>query len=178
MTDTIRERLANSGLTGGPVSSYLIDAGLISPNEAQIEAIEFHVDVDTDGTILDQSESVRVQPGYTFLMSALYGAASWGATQDTDIDKLHLVSFNVLNEGRNKSVFRRPIPMNTLVCPGGPAHELEFRSIFRFFESADISVDWFVDPAYGTPAADEPKRFTALLIGDIINVEALPKVSR
>ena len=55
---------------------------------------------------------------------------------------------------------------------------LEFRSIFRFFESADISVDWFVDPSYGTPVAEEPKRFTVLLIGDIINVEALPKVAR
>ncbi len=66
---TIEDRLERSGLTHGPVSSYLIDAGLIAPSEAQIEAIEFHVDVDPDGSISFQSESVRINPGFSFLFA-------------------------------------------------------------------------------------------------------------
>ena len=132
---TIEDRLERSGLTHGPVSGYLIDAGLIAPSEAQIEAIEFHVDVDPDGSIAAQSESVRISPGFSFLFSSMYAGRSIASTGEAELilrSKLHLVSFNVQNEGRNKAVFRRPIPMNILGCPSGPAHEMEWHSIFRF----------------------------------------------
>jgi hypothetical protein len=68
--------------------------------------------------------------------------------------------------------------MNLLACPSGPAHDIQWHSIFRFFESADISVEWFIDPTY--PAAPEPvkARYTVLLIGDIVNDSVLPKVDR
>jgi hypothetical protein len=173
---TLKQRMEDSGLTHGPVSSYLLDAGLISPNESQIEAIEFHVDVATDGAIVDQSPSVRIQPGFSFLFSQLLGARSFGDTDIEDADLLHLVSFNVQNEGRNKAVYRRAIPMNILTCPGGPAHAISWHGIFRFFESADISVDWTIDPAYAGAAAE--RRYTVLLIGEIVNDAALPKVRR
>jgi hypothetical protein len=170
------------GLTHGPVSSYLKDAGLISPDEGQIEAIEFNVVIKGGdaaaggGSIVSQSPSVRVSPGYCFLFQQLYGAIS---DPETSPKVNHLVSFNVINEGRQKTVFRRPIPMHVLSCPSGPAHSIEWRSIFRFFESADVNVEWFINTAaYAAAEVEEDKTFTVLLIGDIVRDNLLPIIRR
>src|SRR3990172_1276250 len=164
------------GLTHGPVSSYLKDAGLISPDEGQIEAIEFHVDILADGSIDFESPSVRVSPGFAFLFHNLIGAVSHPTFETSAVN--HLVSAQVFNEGRQKPVFRRPIPMHLLVAPG-PAQNIEWKSIFRFFESADISVEWVIDTAaYAAVELEEEKTFTVLLIGELVRDNLLPIVER
>jgi len=168
------QAIGRFGLTNGPVSSYLIDAGLISPEEAQIEAVTYQAIVDTTGQIIFQSPSARMTPGFAFLMNRMLGSIS-NPQQDPSV--IDLVSFNVVNEGRSKSIFKRPIPMNLLVCPTGPAHLVEWNSHFRFFDSADITVDWSVDTAkYAAYLPADQKRFYVTLIGELVREELLPRV--
>lgn len=168
------QAIGRFGLTHGPVSSYLIDAGLISPEEAQIEAVTFSAIVSPAGQFTFTSPSARMTPGYAFLFNRMLGTVS-NPQQDPGV--LDLVGFNVLNEGRNKSVFKRPIPMALIICPTGPAHLLEWNSHFRFFDSADISVDWSIDATrYVAAAPVAEKRFYATLIGELVREELLPRV--
>jgi hypothetical protein len=157
----------------GPVSGYLIDAGMISPDEAQVEAITYSAFIDTAGNITAQTASTRVTPGYVFLLDSIIGAVS---DPSVDADVLDLVSFNVKNQGRNMAVFKTPIPMSILASPSGPAHELEWRGAYRFFESADISVDWSVDQTrYAAAAPAAEKRFYVTIMGDIVHESLVRK---
>lgn len=161
-----------------PAMNYVVDLGSISPGEMQIEALRFKLSVDgtkTPPEVDFTTPSQRVQPGFYFIMNRIIGGMSDPAQ---NADQIHLVEFNVMNEGRNKGVFKTPINMSLLLGHGGARMDLVWGQNvgFRFFEAADIIVDWYVDLANWTE--DLKKDFYVLLQGFNVRDLLIPEDSR
>lgn len=154
-----------------PVSDYAVDSGSFSPEKLQIEAIQYEVRIDAAGAITFQTASQRIQNGYYFILNKIAGAAEDPGTTSAQLDK---VTFNVINEGRQRNLFRTMMNMSILVGPSGPAHYLEWHTDFRFFSAADIDVTWTVDTTGWTTA----KRFYVLLQGELVHETLIPPTMR
>lgn len=161
-----------------PAMNYIVDLGSISPGEAQIEALRYKMTVDgtqTPPVISFTTPSQRVQPGFYFIMNRIIAGMSKPA-ENTDL--IHLVEFNVDNEGRNKAVFKTPINMSQLLGMGGARMDLVWGENvgFRFFEGADTIVNWFVDLTNWE--AEVVKSFYVLLQGFNVRDLLIPEDSR
>ncbi len=103
---------------------------------------------------------------------------------------LPFISFNVLNEGRQRPIFKAPIAMNLFINACGTTEGQKFPVPFTFFEGADVSVEWYVDVeglllqwAYAVAPTFNPRRilqtkdvsirteFYVYLIGTLIRAE-------
>jgi len=162
-----------------PAMNYVVDLGSISPGEMQIEALRYRCEIDypAQGTpeISYQTPSQRVQPGFYFIMTRIIAGMSEPADND---EVIHLVEFNVMNEGRNKDVFKTPINMSTMLGVGGARMDLVWGEHvgFRFFEGADTIVNWYVDLANWPE--ELKKNFYVILQGFNVRDLLIPEDSR
>lgn len=154
-----------------PVSNYAIDAGSYPPEKLQIEAIQYEIRYDVAGAVTFQTASQRIQSGYYFVLNKITGSAEDPGTNSVQLDK---VTFNVINEGRQRNLFRTMMNMSILVGPAGPCNYLEWHTDFRFFSAADIDVTWAIDVT-GWVAA---KRYYVLLQGELVHESLIPPEHR
>lgn len=128
-----------------PVSNYVVDLASLSPGEMQIECLNFELHIDDSGVEQFRSPSVRAQPGFFFVMNQIIAGFNYISSDVPTV--AHRISFNVLNEGRNKSVFKNPINLATMVSALGEHTPMNFglNVGFRFFDAADVIVEWFPD---------------------------------
>lgn len=140
----------------GILQDYLKEVRRLKPEDAQPEVLTFYAWILTDGTINYQSPSVRVSPGYMFACEQIKASCPMPPQMPDDEsglanriwtmpEYLPYISFNVLNEGRQKLVFKNNLPMTMFVNSLGTTEGVKFATPITFFEGADISVPWYVD---------------------------------
>lgn len=141
----------------GALQDYLKEVRRLTPEDAQPEVLTFVSTIDQNGLINFQSPSVRVASGFMFACNQIRGgcpmppapypddSGSIGNRLWTMPEFLPYIGFNVINEGRNKPMFKLPLAMTMFVDSGGTTQGLKFEVPMTFFEGADISVEWFVD---------------------------------
>lgn len=138
----------------GILQDYLKEVRRLKPEDAQPEVLTFYAWILEDGTINYQSPSVRVSPGYMFACEQIKASCPIPPQMNDDSSKnriwtiaefLPFISFNVLNEGRQKLSFKNNLPMSIFVNSSGITEGLKFATPITFFEGADISVPWYVD---------------------------------
>jgi hypothetical protein len=87
---------------------------------------------------------------------------------------LPYLGFNVMNEGRQKYVFKLPLAMNLFVNALGTTRGITLRTPINFFEGADIAVHWFVDRValtQGYSGGPSGRVFNPGQVGNIPRVE-------
>lgn len=182
------------------LQKYLEQVRKLKIVDAQPEVLTFMGAVNKDGRVLFESPSIRVQPGYAFFVEQIKGGCPIPPSVYPDdvgqgpnlthvranviAEFLPYISFNVLNEGMSKTMFKTPLPMNLFVNALGTTEGLKFETPISFFEGADISIQWFVDlvsmfqdytggPGAVTPPGD--RRFNPSnspdFMGNIVRVE-------
>lgn len=160
-----------------PVSNYIVDLASLSPGEMQIECLSFELHIDDAGVIDFQSPSVRAQPGFYFVMNQIIAGVANPASENLNA-VIHRISFNVLNEGRNKSVFKNPINFATMIDGLGQKTPMNFGPNvgFRFFDAADVIVEWNAD--LNLWPIDVASRFYVKLMGFNVRGLLLPEELR
>lgn len=138
----------------GALQDYLTEVRRLVPEDAQPETLTYYALIGPGGQIYTQSPSIRVAPGYMFALEQIRGGCPVPPQMNDDVaaarvwtlaEFLPFIGFNVLNEGRQKSIFRLPLAMNLFVSAIGSGEGQKYSVPFTFFEGADISVEWFVD---------------------------------
>lgn len=145
----------------GALQDYLQEARRLKLVDAQPEVITFMGTVyqRSGGEVVigTQSPSVRVAPGYMFVCDQIKASCPTPPTvypDDSGVpgnrewtmgEFLPYISFNVLNEGLTKSIFKTPVPLSALINALGSTEGLQFKVPISFFEGADINITWFVD---------------------------------
>lgn len=145
------------------LQKYLEQVRKLKIVDAQPEVLTFMGAVNISGQIVFESPSTRVQPGYAFFIEQIKGGCPIPPNVYPDDvgqpqnpvpahvrayvigEFLPYISFNVLNEGVSKSMFKTPLPMNLFVNALGTTEGLKFETPIAFFEGADITIQWFVD---------------------------------
>ena len=138
----------------GALQDYMREVRRLVPEDAQPETLTYYALINQAGGIITQSPSLRVAPGYMFALEQIRAGCPV-PPQMTDDDSatrlwtltefLPYIGFNVLNEGRQKAIFRLPLAMNLFINAVGTGEGQKYSVPFTFFEGADISVEWFVD---------------------------------
>jgi hypothetical protein len=180
---------------------YLKQLRRLKPEDAQPEVLTYLAWINTDGSVSYQSPSIRVTPGYMFACEQIKAGCPLPPQMPDDVsgarvwtmpEFLPFLGFNVLNEGRQKAVFKLPLAMNMFVNALGSTEGIKFRTPITFFEGADIAVNWFTDrvaiqqtwpngPGTVTPRVFNPGQvgqiprveLYAYLIGSIVRAETL-----
>jgi len=141
----------------GALQEYLQEVRRLTPEDAQPEVLTYVSTIDPNGAITFQSPSIRVAPGFMFACNQIRGgcpsppciypddSGSVGNRIWTMAEFLPYIGFNVINEGRQRPIFKLPLAMSLFVDSGGSGEGLNFKVPITFFEGADISVEWFVD---------------------------------
>jgi len=145
----------------GDLQTYLQEVRRLKPDDAQPEVLSYAMWMSCGvanqvnaGSILYQSPSVRVAPGYEFVVEQIRGGCPVPPQMQDDASTARLwtiaeflpyIGFNVINEGRQKPVFKLPLAMNMFVNSCGSTDGLKFKVPITFFEGADVSVQWFAD---------------------------------
>jgi hypothetical protein len=131
-----------------PASNYVVDLASLSPGEMQIEALNFEcrLTAGTPGLVAFQSPTVAAQPGFYFVMTQIVAGVSLPMSEEM-MAYIHLMEFNILNQGRNKSVFKNNINMATMINAMGVNTPMVWGPHvgFRFFDRADVQAQWFPD---------------------------------
>jgi hypothetical protein len=183
------------------IQDYLNEARRLTQEQAQPEVLTFAATVNQLGALSYQSPSLRVTPGYMFAVDQIRGGCPIPPQMTNDASAARLwtiaeflpyIGFNVINEGRQKPVFKLPLAMNLFVDSSGSTQGLRFKVPVTFFEGADISVGWFTDqigiqqtyplgPGLTVPRVFNPGQvqpvprveFYVYLIGTLIRAEVI-----
>lgn len=141
------------------LQKYLTQARKLKVVDAQPEVLTFMAAIDDTGVVVYKDKSIRVAPGYMFACEQIKAGCPIPPSVYPDDsgsegnrlwvlgEFLPYISFNVLNEGLTKSVFKTPLTMEMFINALGSTEGLKFNTPITFFEGADISIDWFVDLA-------------------------------
>lgn len=191
----------------GDLQTYLQEVRRLKPEDAQPEVLSYAMWMNCGvavpgnaGNILYQSPTIRVAPGYMFAIEQICGGCPIPPQMQDDTSAARLwsiaeflpyIGFNVLNEGRQKPMFKLPLAMSMFVNSCGTTDGLKFKVPITFFEGADISVQWFADlvairqayPPFGINnriinpgvlrGTDPHIEFYVYLIGTIIRSEVI-----
>jgi len=102
----------------GALVQYYADlaSGIVAPEDMRIESLEYRVTIDPLGNIVEATEPTQIVARYNFALRAITGFI-----MDPDLAGAapNLVSFNVLDQGRNFEVFKRPVNMQSLISRSG-----------------------------------------------------------
>lgn len=136
------------------IKTYCEQIRKLKVADAQPEILTFYSQIKWDGTIVVQSPSVRVTPGYMFALEQIRAGCPVpphlmladvpGARFPTLTEFLPFIAFNVLNAGQNRAIFKLPLGMNLFVNALGSTEGQQLKVPVTFFEGADINVEWFV----------------------------------
>jgi hypothetical protein len=128
----------------------------------RIEAFNFSVQINPAGQITFESPAVQVVSRYDFAFRRIMGfaldPASVGAAAA-------LVSFNVLEQGRNFNVFKQPINMQALLTTAGGGNLAEWDGVYITVPGTQLAVEWRVDTRWAV-LVGATKEFGVQLLGD------------
>ncbi len=151
----------------GNLAQYYGDlsSGLIVPENMRIEDLQFRVVINALGQIVSETQKVTVVSRYNFAFRRVVGFC-----MDPDLAGAApaLVGFNVLEQGRNFNIFKRPVSMQSILSRSGAGNIAEWDGVYICIPGTDLSVVWTVDSQRWAGLVGAQKEMGVQLIGDYV----------
>lgn len=151
----------------GALAQYYSDlsSGLLPPDNMRLEDLSFRVRIDPTGEIQFESPAVTVLSRYNF---AFRRASGWGLDPDLQGAAPSLVSFQIQEQGRDFRVFKKPVPMQSLLSRSGSGNTVEWDGVYICVPGTDLEVIWTVDTRRWASLVGATKEMGVQLIGDYV----------
>jgi len=157
--------LGKQSISPGALVQYYNDiaSGVIAPEDMRIEDLQFRVQIDPAGNIVDQTNSITLVSRYMFVFRRVMGFVL-----DPDFAGAApaLVNFQVRENGRNFEIFKRPVTMASMLSRTD--NITEWDGIYTTVPGTDIEVLWSVDTARWPGLVGATKEFGVQLLGDYV----------
>jgi hypothetical protein len=151
----------------GPLVSYYSDlsSGLLPPENMRIEDLTYRVVIDPAGNITFESPAVQVISNFNFALRRIVG---WNMNPAVQGFAPGLVSFNVVEQARNFSVFKKNVAMTSISAVGGAGNIMEFDGVYISIPGTQLAVTWQVDTQRWPILVGTTKEMGIQLIGDYV----------
>jgi hypothetical protein len=151
----------------GALIQYYSDlsSGLLPPEDMRIEDLQFTVTIDPTGAIVRESNAVTLLSRYNFAFRRVTGFI-----MDPDLGGAapFLVSFQIQEQGRDFSVFKRPVNMQSLISRSGSGNIAEWDGVYITVPGTDLAVQWTIDSARWPALVGATKEVGVQLLGDYV----------
>lgn len=144
------EDIKTSQIPPGDKLTYIGDiaSGAIRPEDCRIEALTFSIVIGPNGQIVSQSpenSTVQIISRYNFVIERVYGsienAQLAGAAPS-------LIRFNLQEQGRNFTVFKRAVDFAALV--EGCSSPYAWDGTYICIPGTQFEAQWQIDPAWAS----------------------------
>lgn len=151
----------------GALIQYYSDlsSGLLPPEDMRIEDLSFRVRIDPVGAVQFESPAVTVLSRYNFAFRRVVG---WAMDPDLMGAAASLVSFQVQEQGRNFPVFKKPVPMQSLLSRSGSGNTAEWDGVYISVPGTDLAVEWTIDTQRWSNLVGATKELGIQLLGDYV----------
>lgn len=147
---------------GGLLSYYSdLSSGMLPPEDMRIEDLQYRVQIDPAGQIAFESPKITIVSRYNFAFRRVMGFFMDPALQGAGPA---LVNFNVREDGRNFSVYKKPVSMASFQNDNGTA---EWDGVYITVPGTDISVEWTIDNRWAG-LIGATKEMGVQLLGDYV----------
>lgn len=159
-----QRNLTPAEIPPGPILKYYGDiaSGAIRPEDVRIEDLSFEVVIGADGSILSQTEKITVVSRYSLALKRVY--ASMVDVADVDAAR-GLVKFNLQEQGRNFTVFKRPVDLGAILDTKQP---LYWDGIYITVPGTDLEAIWSVNQARWAALVGASRVLSVSVTGDYI----------
>ena len=151
----------------GALIQYYSDlsSGMLPPEDMRIEDLQFRVRINPDGTIAAQSNPVTLLSRYNFAFRRVSGFI-----MDPDLAGAApmLVNFQVQEQGRDFTVFKRPVAMQSLLSRSGSGNIAEWDGVYITVPGTDLAVEWTIDTQRWAALVGATKEMGVQLLGDYV----------
>lgn len=151
----------------GALLQYYSDlsSGMLPPEDMRIEDLQYTVQIDPAGNIIAESRPTTLLSQYNFAFRRVTGFI-----MDPDLAGAapFLVSFQVQEQGRDFSVFKRPVNMQSLLSRSGSGNIAEWDGVYITVPGTDLAVQWTVDTARWAALVGATKELGVQLLGDYV----------
>lgn len=151
----------------GSLIQYYSDlsSGLLPPNNMRLEDLSFRVRINPAGEVQFESPAVTVLDRYNFAFRRL---SAWAMDPDLMGAAASLVSFQVREQGRDFSIFKKPIPMQSAITRSGSGNTIEWDGVYICVPGTNLAVEWTVDTKRWASLVGATKEMGVQLIGDYV----------
>ncbi len=151
----------------GPLLSYYNDlaSGQLPPENMRIENLEFRVRIDPAGEVQSSTEAVQIISQFNFALRRIAGFAMNPAGLG---NAGGLISFNVFEQGRNFSVFKKPISFGSVISTSGAGNLAEWDGVYVCVPGTQLVVTWSVDTQRWASLVGATREVGVQLIGDYV----------
>lgn len=151
----------------GALLQYYSDlsSGMLPPEDMRLEDLQFRVQIDPNGNIVSESPAVTLVSRYNFAFRRVSGFI-----MDPDLSGAapSLVNFQIQEQGRNFSLFKRPVSMQSLLSRSGSGNIAEWDGVYITVPGTDLAVVWTVDTARWPVLVGATKELGVQLLGDYV----------
>lgn len=154
------------GVPPGALIQYYSDlsSGLLAPEDMRIEDLSFSVIIDPLGGITKQSNAVTLVSRYNFA----FRRATGFAMDPTMLGPAAaLISFNIREQGRDFTIFKRPVTMASILS-GGAGNTAEWDGVYVTVPGTDLAVDWTIDSQRWPGLVGRTVEVGVQLLGDYV----------
>lgn len=159
-----------SQIPPGELLTYVGDiaSGALAPEDIRLETISFTAVIGPNGQLLSQSPdngTVQIASRYNFVIEEIHGSIENPRLAGAAAS---LVKFNLEEQGRNFTIFKRPVDFATLVESSGQPYR--YRGTYICVPGTQFQILWFVDPAWPALVGGQ-RRVTVSVTGTYIACE-------
>jgi len=150
----------------GAILTYYGDiaSGAIRPEDVRFDAITYRLIVDQTGTQVFASDKTTVIARYNFAIRRIYGSV---LNPEFAGPAAGLIKFNVLEQGRNFNIFKRPLTLSA-ITPGGSTEPYVWDGVYICVPGTDLEVSWTIDSALFATLVGATKFAEVVVVGDYI----------
>jgi hypothetical protein len=138
---------------------------MLPPEDMRLEDLQFRVRIDPAGNIVQESPSVTLISRYNFAFCRVSGFI-----MDPDLAGAapSLVNFQIREQGRDFSIFKRPVSMQSLLSRSGSGNIAEWDGVYITVPGTDLAVQWTIDTARWPALVGSTKELGVQLLGDYV----------
>lgn len=153
-------------MTPGQLMLYYSDltSGLLAPEDMRLEDLQFRVQIDPTGQVTVQSQAVTLISRYNF---AFRRAVGFIMNPDLAGAAPMLVNFNIREQGRDFTVFKRPVSMQSVLGTSGGLRA-EWDGVYITVPGTDLAVDWTIDTQRWPALVGTTQEMGVQLLGDYV----------
>lgn len=152
----------------GPLLGYYSDlaSGYVYPERARIESLQYRVQINPAGQISQVTPATQVVSNYNFVLRRISGFAMNPAGLG---NAPALVDFNILEQGRSFTVFKRNVSFASVMSTSGAGNLQEFDGVYICVPGTQLEVTWSVDTNRWPALVGASREFGIQLIGDLVS---------
>ena len=151
----------------GALMQYYSDlsSGMLPPEDMRIEDLQFRVRIDPAGNIVQESNAVTLISRYNFAFRRVSGFI-----MDPDLAGAapSLINFQIVEQGRNFRLFKRPVSLASLLSRSGSGNIAEWDGVYITVPGTDLAVEWTIDTARWPALVGATKEVGVQLLGDYV----------